>query len=173
MIDNIKDVFIDEDHTIKGFFDVGCHVAIDKGFYCTTNLIIGDYVHISPYVTCIGGKNFNLILKGFNNLMAGSRIICCSDRFNGSGLFGAMIPDEYKGEQICGDVIIEPFSNVGTNAIVMPNTHLKKGVLVTAGSLIMGETEEWGVYKGNPAVLVKKIDGSIIEERAKKLGYGF
>jgi acetyltransferase-like isoleucine patch superfamily enzyme len=35
----------------------------------------------------------------------------------------------------------------------------------------MGDTEEWGVYKGNPAVLVKKIDPTKIIENAKKLGY--
>ena len=40
-------------------------------------------------------------------------------------------------------------------------------------ALLMGDTEEWGVYKGNPAVLVKKIDGSKIIENAKKLGYEF
>ena len=29
--------------------------------------------------------------------MAGARIVCASDRFDDSGLFGALIPDEYKG----------------------------------------------------------------------------
>jgi hypothetical protein len=33
----------------------------------------------------------------------------------------------------------------------------------------MGDTEAWGVYKGNPAILVKKIDGSKIIELSKKL----
>jgi acetyltransferase-like isoleucine patch superfamily enzyme len=51
----------------------------------------------------------------------------------------------------------------------MPGTILRKGVLVTAGSLIMGDTEEWGVYKGNPAVLVKKIDPTKTLELAKEL----
>ena len=66
---------------------------------------------------------------------------------------------------------MEEFSNIGTNAIVMPNSIIRKGVLLTAGSLLIGDTEEWGVYKGNPAVLVKKINGSKIIEKAKKLGY--
>jgi hypothetical protein len=35
----------------------------------------------------------------------------------------------------------------------------------------MGDTKEWGVYKGNPAVLVKKIDSSKIIKNAKTLGY--
>jgi acetyltransferase-like isoleucine patch superfamily enzyme len=167
-----NDVFIDNDIVIKQKdYSIGDHVAIDKGFYCTVNLNIGSYTHISPYVTIIGGKSSYFTCKGFNNIMAGARIICGSDRFDDSGLFGAMIPKELKGKQIIEPVIMEEFSNIGTNAIVLPGSILRKGVLLTAGSLLMGDTEEWGVYKGNPAVLVKKINSEKIIENAKKLGY--
>ena len=168
------DVIIDEWTRFKRpeLVVIGNHVAIDWGFYCTTALEIGNYVHISPHVSCIGGKEGNFILRGFNNVMAGARIVCGSDRFDDSGLFGALIPIELKGRQIVGNVIMEEFSNVGTNAIVLPNSILRRGVLLTAGSLLMGDTEEWGVYKGNPAELIKKIDGKKIIENAKKLGYG-
>jgi acetyltransferase-like isoleucine patch superfamily enzyme len=160
-----NDVVIDLDVVIKQEHDIsGSHVAIDKGFYCTTKINIGDYIHIGPYVTIIGGKKAEFTAKGFNNIMAGVRIICGSDRFDDSGLFGAMIPKEYKGKQIIEPVIMEEFSNIGTNAIVMPGSILRKGVLLTAGSLLIGDTEEWGVYKGNPAVLVKKINGDKIIE---------
>ena len=143
-----KDVILSDNITIKRKENcsIGNHVAIDYGFYCTTKMEIGDYVHISPYVTCIGGKDGQFIAKGFNNIMAGVRIVCGSDRFDGSGLFGA-------------------------NAIVLAGSTLRRGVLVTAGSLLIGDTEEWGVYKGNPAKIVSKIDGSKIIENAKQLGY--
>ena len=168
-----EDVVIDDDVVFKReeYVTIGNHVSVDKGFYCTTKLVMGDYIHIGPYVTCIGGATGELIVKGFNNIMSGARIICGSERFDDSGLFGAMIPKEYKGRQIIKPIIMEEFSNVGTNAIVLPGTILRKGVLVTAGSLIMGDTVEWGVYKGNPAVLVKIIDGANAMESAKKMGY--
>jgi len=165
------DVFLNYDITIKQDYVIGNHCAIDKGFYCTTRLTIGDYVHISPYVTIIGGKDAEFTAMGFNNIMAGARIVCGSDRFDDSGLFGAMIPKEFKGKQIIKPVIMEEFSNIGTNAIVLPGSTLRKGVLLTAGSLLMGDTIEWGVYKGNPATLVKIIDGSKIEKLAENLGY--
>ena len=107
--------------------------------------------------------------KGFNNIMAGARIICGSDRFDDSGLFGAMIPEEFKGRQIIEPVIMEKFSNIATNAIVMPGSTLRQGVLLAAGSLLIGDTEPWGVYKGNPAKLVKKIDNTKILENYSKL----
>lgn len=165
------DNYYHKDVEIKYLNKIGDHTAIDKGFYCTTQIEIGNYVHIGPYVTCIGGKNGLFVLKGFNNVMAGARIICGSDRFDSSGLFGAMIPSELKGKQIIEPIIMEEFSNIGTNAIILPGSTLRKGVLLTAGSLLMSDTEEWGVYKGNPAVLVKKIDKTKILEKAKKLGY--
>jgi len=167
-----NDIIVDDDIVVKQDLIInGSHVAIDKGFYCTTNATIGDYVHISPYVTIIGGKEGKFTAVGFNNIMAGARIICGSDRFDDSGLFGAMIPKELKGTQIIEPVIMEEFSNIGTNAIVLPGSTLRKGVLLTAGSLLIGDTEEWGVYKGNPAILVKKINPTRIIENAKLLGY--
>ena len=165
------DNYYHTDIEIKQPYEIGDHTAIDKGFYCTVKLKIGSYTHISPYVTIIGGQNGYFECKGFNNIMAGARIICGSDRFDDSGLFGAMIPDELKGKQIIEPIVMEGFSNVGTNAIVLPGYYLRKGVLLTAGSLLIGDTEEWGVYKGNPAVLVKKIDPTKIIKNAKKLGY--
>ena len=168
-----EDVFIDDFVKIKRphLVTINNHVSIDWGFYCTTSLEVGDYTHISPFVSCIGGGKGKFIIKGFNNVMAGARIICSSDRFDDSGLFGALIPEELRGKLIVGDVVMEEFSNIGTNAIVLPNARLRKGVLLSAGSLLMGDTEEWGIYKGNPAVLVSKIDGSKIIKNAKKLGY--
>jgi acetyltransferase-like isoleucine patch superfamily enzyme len=169
------DVWIDNDIILKRpeFVHIGSHVAIDKGFYCTTSLSLGDYIHIGPYVTCIGGKAGEFKAAGFNNVMAGARIICASDRFDDSGLFGSMIPDKFKGCQIIKPVVMERFSNIGTNAIVLPGSILRQGVLLTAGSLLMGDTEEWGVYKGNPAVLVKKINPDNILKKFKELNNDF
>jgi dTDP-4-amino-4,6-dideoxy-D-glucose acyltransferase len=165
-----KDIFIHKDTEFK--FDlniIGDHIAIDKGVYCTAKVTIGDYIHIAPYVTIIGGTEGTLTCKGFNNIMAGARVICSSDRFDDSGIFGCLIPKEYKGTEKFEPVIMEEFSNIGTNAIVLPGAILREGVLLTAGSLLIGDTKPWGVYKGNPAKLVKIIDGNKIKERAKKL----
>jgi len=148
---------------------IGNHVAVDSGFYCTTQINLGDYIHIGPYVTCIGGAKSKFIAKGFNNIMAGARIICGSDRFDDSGLFGAMIPEDLKGKQIIQPVIMEMFSNIGTNAIVLPGSTLREGVLLCAGSLLLGDTEPWGVYKGNPAKLVKTINPTNIKQKYKIL----
>lgn len=169
------DVIISETAVFKrpDLIYLGSRVAIDYGFYCTTNIQFGDYIHVGPHVSCIGGLDGIFIAEGFNNIMAGVRIICCSDRFDDSGLFGVLIPKEYLGNQVKGPVIMEPFSNLGTNAVMLPDSRLRKGALLTVGSVLFGDTKEWGIYKGNPAKLDKVIDGRKIIECAEKLGYKF
>ena len=111
-----KDVFIHEDTQFK--FDlniIGDHIAIDKGVYCTAKVTLGDYIHIAPYVTIIGGTEGTLTCKGFNNIMAGARVVCSSDRFDDSGIFGCLIPKKYKGTERFEPIIMEEFSNIGTN----------------------------------------------------------
>ncbi len=137
----------------------------------TTRAEIGDYVHISAYVTCIGSSEGLFVAKGFNNIMAGSRIICKSDNFDDSGLHGTLIPEEVLGNRISEPVVMDIFSNIGSNAVILPGARLRMGALLTAGSILMGDTEEWGIYKGNPATLTRKIDGSKIIENAKKIGW--
>ena len=45
------DNYFHNDVEIKHLTSIGDHTAIDKGFYCTTQLILGDYIHIGPYAT--------------------------------------------------------------------------------------------------------------------------
>jgi acetyltransferase-like isoleucine patch superfamily enzyme len=170
-----KNVYINSNVHIRRpeLFSMGSNIAIDWGFYCTTQVSLGDFIHIGPYVTCIGGKEGLLKCAGFNNIMAGSRIVCVSDRFDHSGLFGTMIPAEYHGRLINEPIILEPFANVGTNAVILPGANLAMGVLVTVGSVIRGKTEPWTIYSGNPAKPVKTIDGRKLIENAKQMGYFF
>lgn len=170
-----EDVLINSNVEIRrpNLLKIGSHVAIDYGFYCTSGMEIGDYTHIGPLVTCIGGSEGTFIGKGFNNICAGSRIITVSDRFDDSGLFGSMIPEKYHGKLVNKPVIMEPFSNIATNAVALPGSHLQMGVLLAVGAVLMGETEPWTVYKGNPAKPVKKIDGTKLLNYAKEMGYDF
>lgn len=170
-----KDLYISKSCEIRRpeLCSYGKSVAIDSFFYCTTSLQIGDFVHIGPHVSCIGGKNGIFVAKGFNNIMAGARIICSSDRFDGSGLFGSLMPSRFKGRQITKPVVMEKFSNIGTNAIVLPGSTLREGCLLSAGSLLIGDTVPWGVYKGNPAKLVKIIDSKKTIEMYSNMIRGF
>ena len=50
---------------------IGSNSAVDSGFYCTVSANIGDYVHIAPYVTVIGGATGKFVMSDFSTLAAG------------------------------------------------------------------------------------------------------
>lgn len=151
---------------------IGNHVAIDSGSYITTAAEIGDYVHIGPLVTVIGGEHANLIMRNFTNLAAGCRVICGSDQFMGDGLIGpASLPARYKDTMKLAPVILENFANVGTNAVIMPGVTLAEGSVIGACSLVTKSTEPWTVYLGVPARPIKTRPSERMLQFAKELGY--
>jgi len=168
-----NDVFISANVEIRRpqLVSVGEHVAIDTGFYLTTQAEIGDYIHIAPYVTIIGGADAELHMAHFSSIAAGSRIICASDDHMGAGMPGPTIPAEYHDNVTYAPVIFERFAAVGTNVIVMPGVTLAEGSVVGAGSLITKNTEPWTIYVGTPARAVKVRPREKILENARLMGY--
>ena len=151
---------------------IGSHVAIDAGAYVTTAADVGDYVHIGPYVTVIGGPDARLFMRNFTNLAAGCRVICGSDRFLGEGLIGpASLPDEFKDRMNLAPVVLEDFANVGTNVVIMPGVTLAQGTVIGACSLVTASTEPWTVYTGIPAKPRKSRPWQTMVRYAEQLGY--
>ena len=167
------DVFISKAVEIRRphLVTVGSHVAIDTGFYCTTQVEIGDYVHIAPYVTVIGGEAGGLKLAHFATIAAGSRIICASDEHLGEGLVGPTIPDAQRDRVVIGPVVFEAFANIGTNVVVMPGVTLGKGCVVGSGGFVNKSTEPWTVYVGAPAKSVRARPHDKMLKAARELGY--
>ena len=166
------DVFISRNVEIRRphLVDVGSHIAIDSGFYCTTEAVIGDYVHIGPYVTVIGGAKAKLFLQGFNTVGAGSRLLCASDEFLGAGLVG-MSPPEYRDNILYAPIRFAMFASVGTNVVIHPGVHLAAGWFVGSCSLVTKDTEPCTIYYGIPAHPVKARPRDRMIAAAKAMGY--
>ena len=151
---------------------IGNHVSIDTGTYITTAASIGDYVHIGPYVTVIGGQRARLVMHNFTNLAAGCRVLCGSDRFMGEGLIGpASLPDDLKDKMDLAPVVLDDFANVGSNVVIMPGVTLAQGSVVGACSLVTRNTEPWTVYVGVPARPWKSRPWQTMVRYAEQLGY--
>jgi galactoside O-acetyltransferase len=168
-----KDVFISVNVEIRRpqLVSVGKHTAIDTGLYLTTSAEIGDYIHIAPYVTIIGGPKAKFIMRDFATIAAGSRIICGSDEHKGRGLVGPTIPEQYRDPMKLAPVTFERFANIGTNVVVMPGVTLGEGCVVGACSLVTKSTEPWGIYIGTPAKKIGERPKNIMLQFAKELGY--
>jgi dTDP-4-amino-4,6-dideoxy-D-glucose acyltransferase len=168
-----EDVFISANVEIRRpqLVSIGNHVAIDTGFYLTTQAEIGDYLHIGPYVSIIGGAKGFFKMGNFTNIAVGSRIICVSDTFTGEGLITAPGILEELTKLKIKPVIFEDFVNVGVNAVIMPGVTLKEGSVIGACSLVIKDTESWTIYAGIPAKPIKKRPKEKMLQYAKKLGY--
>jgi len=149
--------------------EVGNHVAIDMWTYISTQLVLGDYIHIAPSVSIIGGAIASLTMEDFTNIGSGSRIVCASDDFL-QGLISPVVPIEHR-TVINKPVVFKRFSTLGVNCTVLPGVTLGEGCIVGANSLVTKDTEPWMVYAGCPAKPIKPRDKERAIEGAKKLGY--
>lgn len=168
-----QDVIIDPNtrFTRPNMVTIGNHVAIDWGFYCTTALTVGDYVHISPHVAVIGGSSTALIIQDFCFISVGAKMICASERFMGEGLIGPLIPEEYKDDIISGPIVLQRFSGVCANSVVMPGVTMAQGSILGANSFLKESTEPWTIYAGSPARPIRERPRIQMMEYAHKLKY--
>lgn len=170
------DVYISDKVEIKRphLVEIGNHVAIDSGFYCTTALKLNDYIHIGPAVTVIGGESGILKIGNFCTISAGARITCLSDSFKGLGLVSTIIPPQYR-DLVYGCMVgMDDFSSICTNATILPNVYLARGVVVGACSLVTKFINEpWTIWVGCPVRKLKNRPKEKMLQFAKKLGYNY
>jgi putative colanic acid biosynthesis acetyltransferase WcaF len=57
---------------------------------------------------------------------------------------------------IVGDITLEDGVWVGAKAVVCPGVTMKSHSILTAGSVLTKDAEEYTIYQGNPAAAVKK-----------------
>ena len=157
------DVIIHPNAEMLGNYKIGNHVAIDSGFYCTPNLTIGDYVHISPHVAAIGGKKSNLVIEDFCFVSVGAKIVCASEEFMGEGL----------DNTVYGTVTLKRFSGICASSTVLPKVTMAEGSILGANSLLKEDTEPWTIYAGSPARPIKKRNSDRMYEYASRLGYSY
>jgi dTDP-4-amino-4,6-dideoxy-D-glucose acyltransferase len=168
-----EDVYISPRVEIRrpNLVSIGKHVAIDSGVYITTQAEIGDYVHLSPYITVIGGAKSKIVIEDFVTIAAGSRIIAGSDKFLGQGFTSVTVPDEFRDEVEFSTIYFRKFCGIGTNVVIMPGVTIAEGSVIGACSLVTKDTEPWTIYTGIPARPTKIRPSNKLLEYAKKLGY--
>jgi galactoside O-acetyltransferase len=165
-----KDVFIDGDCIIKRphLCEMGSHIAIDNGVTIATQLVMGDYIHIAPFVVVIGGEKSKLILEDFSFVASGTKIVCGSEDYTGTGLVGPTIPEKYR-EINYTTVKFERFAGCGVNCSIMPGVTLAEGSILGANSLLTKDTEPWTIYVGSPAKPIKIREKEFILKYAKEI----
>nr|WP_282133256.1 DapH/DapD/GlmU-related protein [Cellulophaga baltica] len=131
------------------FKKIGKNVNIEHKakFGYGTNIIIGDNSGIGinasiPPDTIIG-----------SNVMMGPDCIIYASNHNFSRVD---IPMIQQGHSKSKTTIIGDDVWIGGRVIIMPGKKIGNGVIVAAGSIVTKDLEDFGIYGGNPAKLIKK-----------------
>lgn len=82
-------------------------------------------------------------------------------------MFGKSYAEKYSSfKENTGSVDIGKYCFIGPHSVIMPETKIGKGCIVSAYSLVKGEFPDYSILKGNPAVIVgdtRKIDAELLE----------
>lgn len=137
---------------------------IDKNTEIGDGSIIGSLVHIDSDVKI--GKYCRVQGQVYvsrktvigNNVFLGPACTLLNDKYPASGIL--------KGPLIEDDVVI------GGRAIIMPNTHIGKGTVVGAGSLVIKDIPDNVVVCGSPAKIMMTKKEYVNKQRGwiKKFG---
>jgi len=139
---------------------IGNNVRIDDFSILSGKIEIGNYVHISA-LTALYGK-YGIKIGNYCGCSPRTTIFSATDDFSGKYMISPMVPEEYTNIKK-GQVILEDFSQMGANTIVMPGVIIGEGVATGAFTFVNKNLEEWKIYAGIPAKIIKQRNENILE----------
>ena len=115
---------------------------------------IGSKASINSNVM-INARGKGKIIIG-NNVLIGPNVVL---RSNNHSFETSKIPviDQGMNE---GEIFINDDVWIGSNAVVLPNCKIGKGVIILAGAVVTSDVESYSIVGGVPANLIKKRDTS-------------
>lgn len=135
---------------------LGDNVRIDD--FCVMSagrggIRIGDFIHVGVGTSLIGAGA--ITLADFCNLSARVAIYSSNDDYSGAYLTNPMVPKRFTNVTEA-DVRLGKHVIVGSGSVILPGCMLGDGVAIGALSLVKANCEEFGIYSGVPARLVKQ-----------------
>jgi galactoside O-acetyltransferase len=110
--------------------------------------LIGNFVHVSPYSSVVGGGV--CILEDFVGLSAGARIITGSEMVEGEALTNPTIPSKYRAVER-SFVHCERHVFLGTNVIIHPGVTVGEGAVIGSNSVVTKDVDPWTINMGSPS----------------------
>lgn len=116
----------------------------------TGNLKIGKNTVLNPGVVIYTG---NGIVFGENVMIAANCVFSpTSHKFLSRKVpirqQGFVEPSALHGDKL--GIVVEDDVFIGANCTILEGARIRKGAVISAGSVIKGEFEEYGIYTGNP-----------------------
>jgi acetyltransferase-like isoleucine patch superfamily enzyme len=140
--------------------EIGNNVRIDTNCILSSGksgkIIINNNVHIAPFNLIYCSDYHKVLFDNHTGLSAGCKLYGKSDNYDGNKLMNPMHDNE-DIELINGDIILNKFSSLGCNSVLLPGSIIPIGTVIGANSLHTGKKQlkEWSIYAGTPANFIK------------------
>lgn len=121
------------------------NTTIGKNTLLGTGCIIDGNVNIGNNVSIQTGVYIPVNCKIGNHVFLGPYCKLTNDKYMMRKTYDLVGPT------------IEDYVSVGCNSVILPGIILKKGSIIGAGSVVTKDTDEKGIYVGNPAKKLKEV----------------
>jgi len=122
------------------------------------NVVMGDMVYIAPYCFIDGSQG--LVIEDGCQICSWVSLLTHSSHIS-IRLYGK----EYAGSDmkgyVRGKLSIGAYSFIGPHAVLMPNTSIGKGSIVSSFAYVKGSFPDFAIIAGNPAKVIgdtRKLD---------------
>lgn len=124
----------------------GCKFWISE-FRLGNRSFINKYCIFSGY----GSRQDGSYIHIGDDVMVGFNVTFCAN--------GHQIGDRTHraGEHVCNPIVVENGCWIGANSTILGGVTIKKGCIIAAGSVVIKDCEEDGLYAGNPAIRKKDL----------------
>ena len=116
--------------------------------FASPKMIIGDGTWINSY--CIFNNSELITIGDHCDIAFGVTFVCSTHE------------TEYKkrraGAGICLPIKVGDGSWIGAGAIILPGVTIGEGCIIGAGALVNKDCEPNGIYAGNPARLIRRLE---------------
>jgi len=150
---------------------VGDDSIIDDFCYISAKLHVGRGSHIASGCSIAGGIERHCVIGDYCSLSSGVKIWCTSNDFTNDLV--AIIPAAagIKTTSIAGDVIVQNYTGIGANSVIMPSNTIPEGTVVGALSFVPTafKFEAWSVYAGSPIRFVRRRNKENVLAQAAQL----
>jgi len=153
-------------------FVIGPGSIVDDFCCFSTKVEVGRHSYIGSGCSVMGDAERKFRLGDFSSLAAGVKICCTSNDFVHDLI--TLVPGdlpELLGCRITGDVLLENYTGVGANTVIMPNNIVPEGTAIGAASFVPEDYafEPWSVYAGTPIRLVNRRNRERVLEQVERL----
>jgi dTDP-4-amino-4,6-dideoxy-D-glucose acyltransferase len=141
---------------------LGSNIRIDD--FCIlsagSNIKIGNFVHIAPYTSLIGKGE--ILIDDFVSISGRVSLYSSTDDYMGLGMTNPLIPDKFRRET-SGQIHLKKHVIIGAGSVIMPNVVMEIGSAVSALTLIIKNCESFTIYRGIPGLEIGKRKQKILE----------